>query len=96
MLIGNTNVVPWNSLFFIRLYSLLARPWNLFQFTNPMHSRYDSLHGGSAHRKAATYTEQHKHRMNARTPVGLVSPTSVLERAKTVHYIGRAASEVVP
>jgi hypothetical protein len=29
----------------------------LFQFPNPIHSRKDSLDGGSARRKAATYTQ---------------------------------------
>jgi hypothetical protein len=33
------------------------------QFLNPIHNRQDSLDGGSARRKAATYTEQHKHRI---------------------------------
>jgi hypothetical protein len=32
-------------------------PWSLFQFLIPIHSRYDSLGGGSARRKAATYTQ---------------------------------------
>jgi hypothetical protein len=40
-------------------------PWPLFQFLDLIHSRYDSLDGESARRKAATYTEQHKHRINA-------------------------------
>jgi hypothetical protein len=33
--------------------------WNLaaFSFLNPIHSRQDSLDGGSARRKAATYTQ---------------------------------------
>jgi hypothetical protein len=35
------------------------------QFLNPIHSRYDSLDGGSARRKAVTYTGQHKHIINA-------------------------------
>jgi hypothetical protein len=35
-----------------------------FQFLNPK-SQYDSLDGGSASRKAAAYTGQHKHTMNA-------------------------------
>jgi hypothetical protein len=30
-----------------------------------LESRYDSLDGGSARLKAATYTRQHKHRINA-------------------------------
>jgi hypothetical protein len=29
----------------------------LFQFVNPIHSRLDSLDGGSARRKAATFTQ---------------------------------------
>jgi hypothetical protein len=32
-------------------------PWPLFQFLNPKHSWLDSLDGGSARRKAATYTQ---------------------------------------
>jgi hypothetical protein len=31
-------------------------PWPLFQFLNPIHSRYDSFDVESARRKAATYT----------------------------------------
>jgi hypothetical protein len=34
------------------------RPCPLFQFFNPIHSRQDSLDGGSALRKAATYTQK--------------------------------------
>jgi hypothetical protein len=36
-------------------------PWPLFQFLDLLHSRLDSLDGGSARRKAATCT-QNKHR----------------------------------
>jgi hypothetical protein len=32
-------------------------PWLLFQFLDPIHSRQDSLDGGSARRKASTYTQ---------------------------------------
>jgi hypothetical protein len=39
--------------------------WTLFQFLDLLHSRQDSLDGGSAGRKAATYTGQHKHGINA-------------------------------
>jgi hypothetical protein len=35
-------------------------PWPLFQFLDPIHSRWDSLDRESAHRKSSTYTEQHK------------------------------------
>jgi hypothetical protein len=31
--------------------------WPLFQFLDPIHSRQDSFDGGSAHRKASTYTQ---------------------------------------
>jgi hypothetical protein len=34
-----------------------VEPWPLFQFLNPIHSRQDSLDGGSARRKAATYIQ---------------------------------------
>jgi hypothetical protein len=36
--------------------SIYVGPWPLFEFLNPIHSRSDSLDGGSARRKAATYT----------------------------------------
>jgi hypothetical protein len=32
-------------------------PWTLFQFLDPIHSRWDSLDRGSARRKAANYTQ---------------------------------------
>jgi hypothetical protein len=32
-------------------------PWPLFQVLDPIHSRYDSLGGGSARLKASTYTQ---------------------------------------
>jgi hypothetical protein len=32
-------------------------PWPLFQCLDRIHSRYGSLDGGSARRKAATYTQ---------------------------------------
>jgi hypothetical protein len=34
-----------------------VRPWSLFQFLNPIHSRYDSLEGGSARLKASIYKQ---------------------------------------
>jgi hypothetical protein len=34
-----------------------AGPWPVFQFRNPIHIRQDSLDRGSAHHKAATYTQ---------------------------------------
>jgi hypothetical protein len=39
------------------LYSPFVGPLPLFQFLNPIHSRWDSLDRGSARRKAATYTQ---------------------------------------
>jgi hypothetical protein len=61
-----------------------------FQFHNRIHSRYDSLDGGSAPRKADTYTQ------NKRTPtsmlwVGFESTIPAFERAKTVHALDRLA-----
>jgi hypothetical protein len=32
-------------------------PWPLFQFLDPIHSRQDSLDGGSYRCKASTYTQ---------------------------------------
>jgi hypothetical protein len=42
-----------------KFYISMARetfvgPWPLFKFLNPIHSRWDSLDEGSAHRKTAT------------------------------------------
>jgi hypothetical protein len=42
---------------YLWLYSPFVGPWPLFQFLNPIHSRYDSLNGGSGRHKAATYTQ---------------------------------------
>jgi hypothetical protein len=64
-------------------------PRPLFQFLTPIRSRLDSLYGGSAHRKAATYTGQHEHRT---TWVGFQPTIPVFERAKTVHALDRAAT----
>jgi hypothetical protein len=47
----------WNfqtTYFLIRLYSPFVGPWHLFQFPNLIHSRYYSLDGGSARRKASS------------------------------------------
>jgi hypothetical protein len=47
---------------YLWLYSPFIGPWPIFQFLNPIHSRWDSSDGGLARRKAATYTEQtHRH-----------------------------------
>jgi hypothetical protein len=34
-----------------------VRPWPRFRFVDPIHSRWDSLDGGSACHKASTYTQ---------------------------------------
>jgi hypothetical protein len=38
--------------------------WPLFQFLYPIHSRQDSLVGGSARHKASTYTQNNTNRIN--------------------------------
>jgi hypothetical protein len=48
---------PPTRFFFVRPYSPFVRTWPLFQFTNTVRNRKDSLDGGSARRKAATYTQ---------------------------------------
>jgi hypothetical protein len=53
-----------------------------------MHSRQDSLDGGSARRKAATYTQ------NKLPRVGFEDTIPVFERAKMVHALGRAATVI--
>jgi hypothetical protein len=73
-----------------------VRPWPLFQFRNPIHSRYDSLDGGSARSKAATYTQNNTNRINAHRRPCLdwdADPLS-LERAKTVDALDRAATVI--
>jgi hypothetical protein len=39
-------------------------PWPISHFHNPIQSRYDSLDGGSARRKAATYKQDSTNRIN--------------------------------
>jgi hypothetical protein len=46
-------------------HSASVKRFASLQFLNPIDIQYDSLDGGSARRKAATHTGQHKHRMNA-------------------------------
>jgi hypothetical protein len=41
--------------------------WPLFYFLNPIHSRYDTLDGGSALCKASTYIQENTNRINAKT-----------------------------
>jgi hypothetical protein len=68
-------------------------PWSPFQFLNPTHSRKDSLDGGSARRKAATYT--HNKRTQTSMPwVRFESTIPAFKRAKTVHATDRAATVI--
>jgi hypothetical protein len=66
-------------------------PRPLFQILNPIHSRQDSLDGGSARRKVATYT-QNKRTQASMPLVGFEPTTPVFERAKTVHVLDPAAT----
>jgi hypothetical protein len=72
--------------------------WLLFRVLNPIHSRYNSLDGGSARRKAATYTQNNTNRINAHrhTCLGWDSNSRfpAFERAKTVHALDRAATVI--
>jgi hypothetical protein len=43
----------------------IVRPWPFFQFLYVIHSRQDSSDGRSASRKAATYTQNNRNRINA-------------------------------
>jgi hypothetical protein len=48
----------WNfPIHLLCLNSPFVGPWPHFQFLNPIHSRYDTLDGGSARRKAANYKQ---------------------------------------
>jgi hypothetical protein len=66
-----TNRLSYGTSFYLSIYLSMALqsfvgPWPLFQFLNPIHSRYDSLDGRSAPRKGRyLHTGQHKHRINA-------------------------------
>jgi hypothetical protein len=46
----------------ILITNITRKLWKLFQVLNPIHSRQNSVDGGSARRKAATYTQNtHRH-----------------------------------
>jgi hypothetical protein len=55
-------------------------PWPLFQFPNPIHSRYDSLKGGSAGRKAATYTQNNTNTEQTHTDIHASSEIRIHDR----------------
>jgi hypothetical protein len=59
-------------------------PWPLFQFLDPIHNGQDTLDGGSARRKAATYTQTQNKRTQTSMPrVGFEPMIPAFERAKT-------------
>jgi hypothetical protein len=64
-------------------------PWLLFQFLNPIDSQQDSLERGSAHRKAATYTQNNTNTEWTHTDIhassGIRTHGPVFERVKMVH-----------
>jgi hypothetical protein len=70
-----------------------VRPWPLIQFLDPIHSRQDSLDGGSARRKAATYT-QNERTQTSMPLVGLEPTIPASERAKTLHDLYRAVTVI--
>jgi hypothetical protein len=71
----------------LSLYGYTAL-WTLtaFSVSYLIHSRKDSLEGGSARRKAATYT-QNKRTQTSMPRVGFDSMAPVCERAKTIAVI---------
>jgi hypothetical protein len=66
-----TNIIFWlvpyaeYIIIIIMALQLFVGPWPLFQFLDPVHSRYDPLDGGSPPRKASTYTQNNTNRKNA-------------------------------
>jgi hypothetical protein len=57
LLVQDINNKEFNLIALLLLYSPFVEPWTPFQFLNHIHSRQNSLEGGSAHRKASTYTQ---------------------------------------
>jgi len=58
---------------------------------------YHSLNGGSAHRKASTYTGQHNTEKCGHTSMplaGFEATIPVIERSKTIRALDRAATGV--
>jgi hypothetical protein len=84
----------------LRAYGRWSPWWTLasvLHFLNQIDSRQHPLGGGSARRKADTYTWQHKHNKRRQTSipcVGFETTTPVFERAKTVHALDRAATVI--
>jgi hypothetical protein len=75
-------------LYFMRPYSPFVVPWPLFQFRNRIHSPWDSLDGGSALRKAATYTQDNTEKtytnFHASSGIRTHGPRVWTDRAATV------------
>jgi hypothetical protein len=65
----------------------------LFQFLNPILSRQNSLDGGSACRKAATYT-QNKSTQTSMLRVRFELTIQVFQQAKTIHALDGAATGI--
>jgi hypothetical protein len=72
--------------------------WPLFQFLDPIHSRWDSLDGDQpvarplpTHRTTQT---QNKRIQTSKPQVAFEPMTPVFERAKTVHALDRAATVI--
>jgi hypothetical protein len=70
---------------YLWLYSPCA-PWCLFQFLNPIHSRQDSLDGGLASRKAATYTQNKHTDKNASSGIRTHDPSVRAGEDGSCHY----------
>jgi hypothetical protein len=70
--------------------------WPIFQFLDPVHSQSDSLDGGSARRKAATYTQNNTnaHTDNQCHRVEFEPTIPAFELLKTVHALDRAATVI--
>jgi hypothetical protein len=64
----------------------------LFHFPDLLHSRWDSLVGGSARRKAATCTHKAAHTQTFMSEVAFETTTSEFELAKIFHALNRAAT----
>jgi hypothetical protein len=77
-------------------YSPFVGPQPLFQLLNPIHSRYDSLDGGSASFKVSTYTQNNTSTEWTHTTsmpwAGFEPTTAAFEKAKTVHALDDAAT----
>jgi hypothetical protein len=84
---------------YLRTYLLTALHflvglWPPFQLLNPIHSRYDSLDGGSARHKATQQHTRNKRTQTSMPRVRFEPTTPVFERAKTVQALDRAATVI--